>query len=86
MAKLQTLLTPGENETSSKIRPDIHASSCLPCFLLVQASFRAHVHKTVKHPPEYLVECSRRMAYSSLTGAEGSPSPSSNPHRPPVRD
>ncbi len=41
MAKPRTLLTPGENETSPKIRPDIHASSCLPCFLLVQASFGA---------------------------------------------
>ncbi len=50
MAKPRTLLTPGENETSPKIRPDIHASSCLPCFLLVQASFRARVPKTVKAP------------------------------------
>ena len=32
----RTMLTPSENERSPKIRPDIHTSSCLPCFLLVQ--------------------------------------------------
>ena len=68
MVKLRTLLNPGENDGSLNIRPDIHASSCLPCFFTCPSVFSL-CPPTLSAPLAALF-CKARTVSDNLVGRE----------------